>query len=421
VSPICGPGCLVAPAPAAPRTGSNWVWFGSSDTEQSQRVDRVETFAAEPVTAALSFYVWVGEFENESGRFRARFDGVPVFTIDQTNQSDYADGYTRVVVPLGDPVPGKPHQVLFEYDSDAAPGDITDISLDDVSVETTYLHDGDFEAAVAPNPFDPMYFDSPGWTESADDGVDSPVCEETACGVFPGEIREPHGGSQWGYFGFSHNASLSQVATTPALSDAAVSFFLVADDFENPGAKLTVKVDGATRFSLDAANEQLFGDHYRLVTLPLGALSAGGHSLVLEYHLPSSGGAAIVNVDDVALSGTLAPLPGPPPAQPVAPGPPQTRITKLKLLTSKSKGGKPKLGAKFSFVGSGGSGKVKFQCKLDKGRFRPCASPRKYSSLKTGNHGFQVRAVDATGAADATPAKRSFQIALPKPRRGSSN
>jgi hypothetical protein len=154
------------------------------------------------------------------------------------------------------------------------------------------------------------------------------------------------------------------------------------------------------------------------VTLPLGPLAAGNHTVEIAYALPNSpGGSAGANVDDVALTGTIAPPPGTPPVGPPATiPPPQTRITKLKILTAKAKNGAAKLGAKLSFTGSGGSGKLRFQCKLDKGKFKTCTSPKTYRVLKPGKHSFQVRAVDATSAADASPAKRSFQIASPRPR-----
>ena len=76
------------------------------------------------------------------------------------------------------------------------------------------------------------------------------------------------------------------------------------------------------------------------------------------------------------------------------------------------KGGKAKgqaAKAKFTFTGSGGSGKLSFECKLDRGTFKSCRSPQFYKSLKLGGHKFEVRAVDTTGAEDPTPAKVSFR------------
>ena len=52
-----------------------------------------------------------------------------------------------------------------------------------------------------------------------------------------------------------------------------------------------------------------------------------------------------------------------------------------------------------------------FECKLDRGRWRPCKSPLKLGSLDRGRHRFKVRAVSGQGEHDPTPAKRRFKIA----------
>jgi CSLREA domain-containing protein len=51
----------------------------------------------------------------------------------------------------------------------------------------------------------------------------------------------------------------------------------------------------------------------------------------------------------------------------------------------------------------------KFQCKLDKGRFKTCRSPKTYKKLKPGKHVFKVRASDKAGNV-GKPAKRKFTI-----------
>jgi hypothetical protein len=82
--------------------------------------------------------------------------------------------------------------------------------------------------------------------------------------------------------------------------------------------------------------------------------------------------------------------------------PPQTTIRK---------GPKAKTRAttvRFRFVSS--EEKSHFECKLDRKRFKKCKSPKKYKGLRPGKHVFKVRAVDAAGNADPTPAKRKFRI-----------
>lgn len=54
-----------------------------------------------------------------------------------------------------------------------------------------------------------------------------------------------------------------------------------------------------------------------------------------------------------------------------------------------------------------------FECSLDGDVFALCASPRAYFGLDEGPHSFRVRATDAWGNADPTPANRSWTILLP--------
>lgn len=67
--------------------------------------------------------------------------------------------------------------------------------------------------------------------------------------------------------------------------------------------------------------------------------------------------------------------------------------------------------AKFRFVSSEAGST--FQCKLDKKSFKPCLSPKKYKRLKPGRHVFEVRAIDAAGNRDKTPATWKFRV-LPR-------
>lgn len=64
--------------------------------------------------------------------------------------------------------------------------------------------------------------------------------------------------------------------------------------------------------------------------------------------------------------------------------------------------------AKFTFVSDeAGAG---FECKLDKGAFEACSSPRKLKKLKPRRHTFSVRAIDTAGNVDATPAKYRWKV-----------
>ncbi|HEX8264110.1 MAG TPA: Ig-like domain-containing protein [Pyrinomonadaceae bacterium] len=86
--------------------------------------------------------------------------------------------------------------------------------------------------------------------------------------------------------------------------------------------------------------------------------------------------------------------------------PPDTTITNSPSNPSNSSN------AAFTFTGtdSGGSGVASFECKLDAGNFVACTSPQTYAGLSDGSHTFQVRAKDAAGNADPSPASFTWTI-----------
>jgi hypothetical protein len=65
------------------------------------------------------------------------------------------------------------------------------------------------------------------------------------------------------------------------------------------------------------------------------------------------------------------------------------------------------LSATFTFSASE---QAAFQCKLDASAFVPCTSPKTYSRIRRSAHTFQVRAVDAVGNVDPTPAVLRWTI-----------
>ena len=82
--------------------------------------------------------------------------------------------------------------------------------------------------------------------------------------------------------------------------------------------------------------------------------------------------------------------------------PPETTITSGPPATTNS------TSASFSFT-STEAGST-FECSLDGAAFTACASPQNYTSLAVGNHNFQVRAIDAAGNVDTTPASYTWTI-----------
>ena len=57
-----------------------------------------------------------------------------------------------------------------------------------------------------------------------------------------------------------------------------------------------------------------------------------------------------------------------------------------------------------------------FQCKLDKGAFEPCDPSEKFK-VKRRKHTLEVRAVDAAGNVDPTPADKRWKVKKKKKKR----
>jgi hypothetical protein len=81
---------------------------------------------------------------------------------------------------------------------------------------------------------------------------------------------------------------------------------------------------------------------------------------------------------------------------------PQTRITNNPPRRTKARK------ARFAFRAN--EKKSTFKCKRDRGRFKPCSSPKVYRGLKPGRHTFKVRAKDRAGNVDPTPAVWRWRV-----------
>ena len=84
------------------------------------------------------------------------------------------------------------------------------------------------------------------------------------------------------------------------------------------------------------------------------------------------------------------------------PTPPTTALGKVKITGATRT-------ATFRFSGQGDTA-LTFQCKFDRGPFKPCRSPKTYRKLTPGPHVFRVRAKDALGQLDQSPASKRFRI-----------
>jgi hypothetical protein len=100
----------------------------------------------------------------------------------------------------------------------------------------------------------------------------------------------------------------------------------------------------------------------------------------------------------------VSPPPPPSPALPLARDttPPNTRLTASPARRTRAHR------ARFRFVST--EARSRFHCKLDRRRWAACRSPQAYAGLRKGLHVFRVRARDAAGNADPTPAVRSWRI-----------
>ncbi len=87
--------------------------------------------------------------------------------------------------------------------------------------------------------------------------------------------------------------------------------------------------------------------------------------------------------------------------------PPNTSITRGPAKSSTADT------ASFSFTASESGSS--FGCRLDGGPYIKCTSPRVYPGLGVGSHTFSVRATDAAGNVDATPAAWSWTVVTPPP------
>jgi hypothetical protein len=84
--------------------------------------------------------------------------------------------------------------------------------------------------------------------------------------------------------------------------------------------------------------------------------------------------------------------------------PPQTTIDSGPSGNAKSR--------EATFTFSSSEAGSSFECSLDSGAFSACSSPKTYTGLANGSHTFSVRAKDAAGNIDPTPASRTWKVRL---------
>ena len=169
-------------------------------------------------------------------------------------------------------------------------------------------------------------------------------------------------------------------------------------DCPSPSACLVVDDNGSVATSTD----------------PTGGSSAWNYQNLIRYELPQGGsfqegnglfGAACVSLSFCAVAGARGQIftstdPFAEPAPPVSKKNgrqrgakrPKAKIATLRLFTRSVHATHARALARF-FARGGNSG---FACKIDKGRYRRCRSPKRFH-LDRGRHVFRVRAIGVTG------------------------
>ena len=301
-----------------------------------------------------------------------------------------------------------------------------------------YLAGGDFEGGttkVEEGTIVSEGIDHPSWTE-VDNRFASPICSKAICGT--GSNRGPRGGENWTLFGAyegteGHQQIVSQWVTLPAVEGAMLSFHARVGALGRRSV-IHISFDTLRIQSLEAADLPAVGAGYQELSVPIaegGLIEAGQHLVRLRYLSDPETEpkpANFINVDDASFTATPLPVVGPPaPGGPGGPAPgdgpapgggggtpdpaPDTAIKKVLRDPAKQRrsGGLVPAKAKFFFEGLGGEAPLTFECKLDKGVFKPCNSPTFFRRLKLGRHLFEVRAVDGAGRRDPTPAVFAFK------------
>jgi hypothetical protein len=173
---------------------------------------------------------------------------------------------------------------------------------------------------------------------------------------------------------------------TSSTTDTAASLSFTADE---PGSTFTCKLDDgfwASCASPESYSGLALGEH----TFAVRATDAAGNT---DTTPATSEWTVVAPSDTTAPETSIS-------AQPSSP----TTSTSASLTFASSEPG------------------ATFTCKLDSGSWASCTSPKGYTGLSLGDHTFSVRATDAAGNTDATPATDTWTIeAVPPPPPPSGN
>ncbi len=270
------------------------------------------------------------------------------------------------------------------------------------SVERFTLDDGNEEVDVYerflanPPAGDETRLISVGNAPSLDLGPPPPDLEGTDP-PSPGSSTTPR------IVGVAESGSLIKIYTTPECDGEPVATGTAAQ-LGSPGLLVTVAARSLTMFRATAETEGFVSACSTPLTYvedseppPGGGSggsggSGGGGSPGGGIFRPARGSTATTTVT------TSKPAAG------IAYVTPRTRITFGPAAKTRSRN------PVFRFTDSTGQPGTGFQCKLDRRRWRSCRSPLRLKRLGRGRHLLRVVAINAAGAADASPVRRAFKV-----------
>ena len=253
-----------------------------------------------------------------------------------------------------------------------------------------YVH---FEARASDPNGDPLTY---RW----DFGDGSPVSTEshahhnyTVAGTYPAtlEVSDGKGGEFTRTFQISASGANDQAPSVsaganPTTGDASLSVTFMANGQDPQNDPLTYSWDfGVPGTDADKATGNRVFYQYD---------QPGVYTATVTARDP--GGNEGSDTEQITVTGT-------------APSPPETEITAGPTGATKY------ATASFWFLSSEPGEGAGFECSLDEAEFTGCSAPQGYENLSEETHTFRVRAVDAGGKADESPASRTWTVDVTTP------
>jgi hypothetical protein len=193
-------------------------------------------------------------------------------------------------------------------------------------------------------------------------------------------------GAQDDFLGFTVGISETQIVAGATVDDVGANTNQGSAYIFDP-AGAVARTETARLTASDGAADDRFG----------GSVAVSGDEVIAGSRLDDVG----ANVDQGSATVFYPPTPTPPPTPPDT-VPPETKFGHM----PKSELDGTTATYRFSSTEAGST----FECKLDKGRFKPCTSPKRLRHLKPGKHRFSVAAIDSSGNRDPTPSKDGFRV-----------